>query len=854
MGVRSFGSVQATVLSLFLACCTLGAASSPASAAAPTIEAESFTNVGSSSATVSAKIDAGGSLTSYQFEYGTSEAYGATTPVTSAGSASEGVGVTASLEGLKTETVYHFRVVATNAGGEVASGSDASFTTLPVGLLGLPDNRGYELVSPVNNADGNVYEPQLRYGGISFNGDSTNLPFQAAVDGNAITYAGDPSATGGNGSEGTSNGNQYLSARRPEGGWTSRNIDPPSASIAETASYEAFSPDLSLGILNYRGASPLAPGAPANKYHVLYSVTDSGGDFHPLFLTTPPNRGREAFKSYEAAGHGEKPLVFAGASSNYEHLLFEANDVLTSTPGATDGGEEANNLYDSVNGQLYLINVLPDGTTEPGASFGGQWVSEFGSTGGQGNENSDAFDHDISANGTRIFWSTVTGEGAPRALYMRENDTSPTASTVEIDVSHGAGASGGGRFWTASADGSKVFFTDESQLTGDSTASSGAPDLYEYDVASGHLTDLAVDGHPGEHANVLGVVGASEDGSYLYFVASGALAPDATPQTCARGEAQSLCNLYVVHDGSTRLIAALSRQDDDASGGNGAGAFGAWEPGLGNRTAQVTPDGTHLAFMSQANLTGYEADGHFEVYLYDAAGAGRLVCTSCNPSGQVASGPRGTSNAQVTPSFSNTYIRRWLSEDGSRVFFNSTEALVPQDTNGLSDVYEWERDGAGSCTRSEGCIYLLSGGTSSDNSQFADASPNGNDVFVVTRAELVHENLGGTFALYDARVGTAERISPPSCTGSGCQGLPLAPPIFATPSSVTFNGVGNFPGSSGASVKTQPKTLPRSQRLANALRACRRVKPKNRRLSCEARAKKRYGTKTQASRLAKGRK
>ena len=36
-------------------------------------------------------------------------------------------------------------------------------------------------------------------------------------------------------------------------------------------------------------------------------------------------------------------------------------------------------------------------------------------------------------------------------------------------------------------------------------------------------------------------------------------------------------------------------------------------------------------------------------------------------------------------------------------------------------------------------------------------------------------------------------MTPPLCTGTGCQGPPEPAPTFATPSSVTFNGPGNFP-------------------------------------------------------------
>ena len=44
-----------------------------------------------------------------------------------------------------------------------------------------------------------------------------------------------------------------------------------------------------------------------------------------------------------------------------------------------------------------------------------------------------------------------------------------------------------------------------------------------------------------------------------------------------------------------------------------------------------------------------------------------------------------------------------------------------------------------------------------------------------------------------------------ACTGTGCQGVPPAPPIFATPSSVTFNGVGNFEPSQKTTVKPKAK-------------------------------------------------
>ena len=661
----------------------------------PIIDGESVSAVGVSTATVRAQVNAVGSPTTYRFEYGTDSTYGASTSQVSLGFALGDAGASAQLNDLQPDTVYHFRILASNENG-TTPGADLTFTTFPAATVGLPDDRGYEMVSPVTNADGNVYEPQATV--VNTGGEETERPFQAAADGEAMTYVGDAAATSGTGEEGAGFGNQYLATRAAAGGWTAADIEPPSGTRREKPIYQAFSNDLSVGILDWNGRTALAAGAPGSKYPVLYSRTSSNGSYQPFFTTTPPNRNPLEFGSYDIF-QGEGSLVFAGASSNLEHLLFEANDALTAN--AVDGGETENNLYDSVDGQLRLVNVLPNGTSQPNAVFGSSAVPL------EETANAPDFSHVISNNGARIFWTDLNNGD----LYVRENGV----RTVQVDAAVG----GGGRFWTASADGSKVFF-----IKGD---------LYEYDVDSGQTTDLTPGGE------VLGVVGASEDGSYVYFVANGALASGAAPQACDPGNSNTGCNLYVIHGGEPpKFIARLSSRDDRVAPFS-IYTYGDWRPGLGSRTARVTPDGRHLVFMSQQSLTGYENRELQEVYVYDA-GTNKLSCASCNPSGEAPLGNTYFEQAfaaYLPVSYSNTYLPRWISEDGSRVFFDSTEALVPQDTNGKLDVYEWEQDGAGSCGHSGGCIYLLSSGTSSDNSYLTDASANANDVFIITRAQLV---------------------------------------------------------------------------------------------------------------------
>ena len=218
-------------------------------------------------------------------------------------------------------------------------------------------------------------------------------------------------------------------------------------------------------------------------------------------------------------------------------------------------------------------------------------------------------------------------------------------------------------------------------------------------------------------------------------------------------------------------------------------------------------------------------------------GSGGPSCISCNPSGAPEDPSKG--GAELPVSWSDTYALRDMSASGDRVFFNAAESLVPQDANHRVDVYEWERDGSGTCTRAKGCLYLLSGGTSADNSYFLDASETGADVFISTRAQLVPQDRNEVFDAYDVRVGAVEALAPPACTGSGCQGVPGAPPTFATPSSVTFNGAGNFPPPPAPKAKTVAEV--RAEKLTRALKLCHVKRNRHRRALCESQARRRYG-------------
>jgi hypothetical protein len=767
-------STRRPLLAFLVSICALGAtlllAAQALAAAVPTIEEESFTSVGSSSATLRAQLNAQGVPSSFYFEYGTTVAYGSKTPVTSFGAANGAVGVLAQVE-LEPDKTYHFRVVASNEAG-VIQGGDTTFTTSAVNGLTLPDGRGYELVTPVENYQANVYAPDGLSGGAE-EGISTRLPFQAAADGNAVAYLAGPTI-GGNGSEGPGFGNEYLARRSSARNWAQVNLQPPGY---PNPTYQGFSSDLSVSFLG--ACEPLTSDAPSGTV-MLYERNNQTESYRALLGSIPQSR-----QNFELEAHGVYKasiscdlIAYAGSSSVHD-ALFEVNAALTSN--AVEGGTTANNLYDSVEGRLSLVNVLPDGQSEANATFGPP------NDVGPGYGTPFNFSHVISDDGSRIYWTDLNNGN----LYLRERAASNDAATVQVDASQGSGPGGGGHFWTASGDGSKVFFTDADTagLTTDTLPGSGQ-NLYEYEAGDGHLTDITASAQ----AAVEGVIGASDDGEYAYFVADGAIAP---------GAVGGQPNLYLWHHGVTSFIATLAPRDGDEIQPYGFG-YGDLAPGPGGRTARVSSDGHGLVFMSSQSLTGYPNDNMAEVYAYEAE-SGTLACVSCNSSGEPppiqGEQARGNAGGLLPVAHSNTYQPRIISEDGSRVFFVSPEPLVPQDNNAREDVYEWERDGAGSCHSATGCVSLLSEGSSTASSWLIDASASGDDVFITTRAQLSPADQNDNYDLYDVSVGATEAAAPPACAGTGCQGVPSAPPIFATPASVTFAGAGNFSAPSQAKAK-----------------------------------------------------
>ncbi len=96
--------------------------------ASPVVTTSLATLIASFSATLNGSLNPRGSTTTVDFQYGLTTSYGSTTPVqTQTGNTLRPI--SANISGLLASHVYHFRIVAHNAGG-TSFGSDRTFTTL----------------------------------------------------------------------------------------------------------------------------------------------------------------------------------------------------------------------------------------------------------------------------------------------------------------------------------------------------------------------------------------------------------------------------------------------------------------------------------------------------------------------------------------------------------------------------------------------------------------------------------------------------------------------------------------------------------------------------------------------------
>jgi hypothetical protein len=779
----------------------------------PLIESVSVESVGNDNADLSALVNPEGGPASYRVEFGATSAYGQSSEAATIGFEGDESPRTVSVHvaGLSPGTAYHFRFVATNGAG-TTEGEDISFATYPAPQsfapcsndqfrtgfgAELPDCRAYEQATPTDKNGGDVQ------------GSAGEV--EASSNGDRVTFylkAGLPT-TGGSSVFGA-----FIASRGPEG-WSSDGVLP-LTEPNESAAVDGWSGDLSRTLLSRFPSS------------AVYARDSATATFEPVIAGT----------------HNAQANAIAFAADT-RHMLFQVSGSLL--PEVTGSGPQ---LYDSDHGKLSYVGRIPaGGATSCDDEAGPACVASPGNAyaGYIGPGTDQAFltaasRQDISRDGSRVFFTGVGENPGETKIYLREDGARTTWVSAPQRSAPDPNGTGRATLWAVTPDGSKAFFTSCEKLTEDSTAVSapepgcGAEnepsrdytwgrglDLYSYDSGSGKLTDLTVDSNSGDAlgADVAGVLGASADGSDVYFAANGVLAPGASPGNCqSEGGRGSTCNLYVAHGGAVSFVAPLTE------GGRGDEAN--WARGSGG-TSRVADNGT-LLFRSLNSLTGYDnvgsefgdcgvSENNFiepcpEFYRYVPTSE-RLTCVTCNPAGLAP--PKGEppklvsthSHGVNAPLGGAPFLTRNLSANGRRVFFESDEALLPADTNGNSgcpivtgngtckDVYEWEAKGEGSCeseSENGGCLYLISSGKSPDASFFLDASENGDHVFFFTHQQLVPGDHDQLEDVYDASVGgglaSQHALTPPTCAGSACVANP-PPPTPQSLSSSSFSGPGN---------------------------------------------------------------
>ncbi len=707
----------------------------------------------------------------------------------------------------------------------------------------LPDCRAYEMVTPPVKNDAEI--------GKEFIGLGTYF----SEDGNRVMaptvqcFGEVGSCVGERGLEGT-----IYQFERGAAGWGSRALSLPAPVFGVDSGWQA-DPDTGLALLS----APL-PNGPDE----LYRVASDG--------------------SYEGIGPLSETLRYPGeaevnsdlATSDLSHVVFFGSFKLWTF----DKTQEPEVMYEYVG----TDNATPQLVAVSGGAGSTDLIGVCGT----------ALLHHasgLSADGRTVYFEAKpcaggTGVNAKTPvpvyeLYTRIDESRTVKISERVPASCTTTAClssppGDALFQGASSDGSRAFFLSTQQLTDDATEDTtggdsthgtecrgthgvGGCNLYESecpahceDPAQRRLIDVSAGDSGGGGPRVQGVTAMSPDGSHIYFVAKGVLSGEVNAEG-QRAESGAE-NLYLYDDaepGRVTFIAQLSPEDEND------------RSGLGN--ANVTPDGRFLVFTSRRALTRDDTrgEGPKQVYRYDAQ-TRTLVRISIGQDGYDNDGNTGAGSAEISPpgvvSFDDGIgfprMDPTMSNDGSYVFFESPVGLTPHALNDVrtptgalaNNVYEWH----------EGTVSLISDGRDTEASELGrlllGASGSGADVFFKTADPLVPQDTDTQRDFYDAHICSAASpcptpaTAPVPCVGEGCHSPAtpsVQPPAAATS---TFTGPGDLtPPPPTAAVHRTAAQL-RAQKLARALRACRRNRSHRARMACERHARKLYGAAAAARR------
>jgi len=633
--------------------------------------------------------------------------------------------------------------------------------------LGLPECRAYEMVSPPVKAGVNTTLAPAPW---------------ISEDGDAIAYYAGGAFAGAESNRGSQN--VYL-ARRTGSEWQTEPLVLPSWVSAKStnATPLALSTDLSKALL--LGAD----GASANG--------DTLSDYR-LFIRQPDGTYVHASPELPADVGTSNPIYMGGAPDLSSVILYTAIRLVPGDSGSgfglyvvtgTESGSPQVHRVDVDNAGVPLSPIGIDGAYTSAGNF--HFVSDDGST---------VF---ISAGGN----ASGTTHGS---LYVRHLTSDGTGTTTTV-------APSGSTLLAGSADGSRAIFLSSQQLVpGDTDAT---PDLYEYDAenpAGGQLVQLSAGDPSG--ANVLGLVLSSDDATHAYFVATGVLTSN--PNQDGQSAQVGADNLYlnervrdaqgIVHTHTVfvdLLCSGTNASGSVADPGCGGSDAALWALPTGKMVQGTVPDARYLTLATFAQLTPDDTDAAQDIYRYDSE-TGEVSRVSHAVEGFGTDGNGAVNSTIAAPTYrtnlglgANVYSQRSraLSDDGSEVVFETTEALAPGDDNNALDVYGWHAD---PLAPGGGTVSLISSGH--DGGPFTTVSapglvdPSGRNVFFAAADPLVtQDNDSGLRDVYDARMdGGYPAVHPaaqcdPVADPAACQGLSGPAPANGQAGSTSPPGTGN---------------------------------------------------------------
>ncbi|MGN6558120.1 MAG: hypothetical protein ACTHLH_08945, partial [Solirubrobacterales bacterium] len=476
-------------------------------------------------------------------------------------------------------------------------------------------------------------------------------------------------------------------------------------------------------------------------------ISEGGG--HVIF-STGKQQGQSIWCESQYQAHIANPGAHPGSC---EPLQLEPNAAPTGT-GA---------IYDrEADGSTHVISLLPGATKQL--------------------EGQQAFYQGASKSGTSIAFK-IAGN-----LYVRINSGGAGEETEEA-----APAADNPVYAGLSQDGKYLFYV----------AGGNKGTIHRFETGTEEDEEV----NPGTEAELVNV---SADGSHAYFISEEEIGGEGTA-----GQP----NLFVWNGTTTELVATVAASDLVQTSVSpipadipspDIPALTRWtsqavapvntkELGPGADSSRTTPNGEVIVFESKAKLTAYDNAGHSEVYRWEEGGPG-VQCVSCVGAPEPA---EHDARLQELELVGVGMVVHNVTDDGTRVFFETEEALTGADTDATNDVYEWHSEELGPS------VGLISSGRSKEYelahqskglptpNVLYSVTPDAKDVlFSASDALVPGAGEFGTQALYDARVGGgfAQPAIPRACSEEECKGpgTGAAPSGLQQEKSSSAQGPGNL--------------------------------------------------------------